>query len=108
MILAFGRRGEAMEDNREPTRRVAWLALGLFIAGFLLPFVTYAILVSRLVGLSHQLAVNVAAGIGAVCELLALILGVIGWRYMPAKVAASGAGVMIGLVVFAAVAWVVR
>ncbi len=35
-------------------------------------------------------------------------LGVIAWRHLPAKVAAGGAGVVIGLVVFAAVAWVVR
>ena len=95
-------------ENRATTRRVAWLALGLFIAGFLLPLVIYAILVSRLLGLSHQFAVNVTAGIGAVCELLAVILGVIGWRHLPAKVAAGGAGVVFGLVMFAAVAWVVR
>jgi hypothetical protein len=97
-----------MVDNRGTTRWVAWLALGLFIAGFLLPAITYATFVSRPLGLSHQQAVNLAAGIGAVCDLLALLMGVIGWRHLPAKVAAGGAGVVIGLVVFAAVAWVVR
>jgi hypothetical protein len=104
---SFGPRGVAMVDERGTTRSIGWLALGLFIAGLLLPFVSYAILISRLLGLSPQLALNVAAGIGAVCELLALILGVIGWRHLPAKVAAIGAGVVIGLV-FAAVALVQR
>src|SRR5690349_21179321 len=97
-----------MVENREMTRRVAWLALGLFISGLLLPFVIYAILVSRLLGLAHYQAVNVAAGVGAGCELLALILGLIGLRHLPAKVATGGAVVVIGLVVFAAMAWVGR
>jgi hypothetical protein len=97
-----------MVDNRETTQRIAWLALGLFIAGLLLPLFIYAILVSRLLGVSHHQAVSVAAGVAAMCELLALILGLIGLRHLPAKVAAGGAAVLIGLVVFVAVAWVGR
>jgi hypothetical protein len=97
-----------MVENRETTRPIAWLALGLFMAGLLLPFVIYAILVSRLLGLAHYQAANVAAGVGAGCELLALMLGLIGLRHLPAKVAAGGAVVVIGLVAFAALAWVGR
>jgi hypothetical protein len=97
-----------MVENLETTRRVAWLALGLFMAGLLLPFVIYAILVSRLLGLAHYQAVNLAAGVGAGCELLALVLGLIGLRHLPAKAAAGGAVVVIGLVAFAALAWVGR
>ncbi len=97
-----------MVENRETTRRVAWLALGLFMAGLLLPFVIYAILVSRLLGLAHYQAVNVAASVGAGCELLALLLGLSGLRHLPAKVAVGGAVVVIGLAAFAALAWVGR
>lgn len=97
-----------MVENRESTRRIAWLALGMFIAGSFLPFVIYAVLVSQFLGLSHKQAVNVVAGMGAGCELLALILGVMTWRHLPAKVATGGAGVVIALVVFATVAWLAR
>ena len=97
-----------MVDNRSPMRRIAWVAIGLFVAGLLLPFITYAIFVSRWMEVPHQRAVNIAAGIGAACELLALALGVIGWRHVPGKVAAIGAGGLIGLVALAVVTWMFR
>ena len=90
------------------TRRIARVALGLFVAGLLLPFVVYAILVSRLLEMPHQKAVNVAAVVGAVCELSAFISGVIGWRHPTGKVAVIGSCLLIGLVMFAATAWVFR
>ena len=89
-------------------RRIAWVALGLFIAGLLLPFIGYALFVSRWMELPHQRAVNIAAGIGAVCELLALALGIVGWRTVPGKVAAIGAGALIGLVILATVTFLFR
>ena len=97
-----------MTDDRDKTLRIGWLALGLFVGGLLLPFVVYPVLVSRLVELPHQRAVNISAAIGAVCELLALILGVVGWRHPPGKVAGIGSGVLIGLVLFALAAFVFR
>lgn len=97
-----------MLDDHDSTRQIAWLALGLFVAGLLIPFALYAVLVSRFLGLPHQLAVNIAAGVGAACVLLGLILGVVGWRHPPGKVAAIGSGVEIGLIVSMFVAFVTR
>ena len=97
-----------MADDRGATLRIGWLALGLFAGGLLLPFAVYTVLVSRLVELPHQRAINISAAIGAVCELLALALGVAGRRHLPGKVAGIGSGVLIGLVLFALAAFVLR
>ena len=97
-----------MAGDFDATRPIGWLALVLFVGGLLLPFAIYPILVSRFVELPSQRAVNVSAMIAGGCELLALVLGVVGWRHPPGKVAGLGAGVLIGLARFAAVAWILR
>ena len=96
-----------MADGRNDARRIAWLALILFVVGVLLPFAVYPVLI-RLAELPHQLAVNISAVIGAVCEVLALVLGILGRRHLPGKVARIGSGVLIALVLFGLVAWVFR
>ena len=95
-----------MTDDQTANSRIAWLALGLFIAGLLLPFVLYAILVSRLLELPDQRAGNIAGWVGIVSELLALAFGVIGWRHAPGKIAGIGSGVLIGLLLLAFVAYI--
>lgn len=93
--------------DRETTRRIAWLALFLFIGGLLLPLVIYPLL-CYLAGLPHRSAINLASAFWAICELLALILGVVGRRQLPGRIAAIGSGLVIALVVFAIAAFVFR
>ena len=77
-----------MESRRSDSELMAWLALVLLIAGLLLPFAAYPVLVV-LVLILHQAAAQLSAAIGMACESLALILGVVGRRYLPGKVAGS-------------------
>ena len=91
-----------MESRRSDSELIAWLALVLFIAGLLLPFAAYPVLVG-LVLIPHQAAAQLSAAIASVCELLALILGFVGRRYLPGKVAGIGSGVIVGLTLFALV-----
>src|SRR5262249_31230226 len=107
-LVRSAKGGLWMAGDIGATRQIGWLALVLFVGGFLLPFAVSPLLVSRLVELPHQRAVNLSAGIAGVCELLALVLGVVGWRHPPGKVAGIGAGVLIGLVLLATVAFVLR
>jgi hypothetical protein len=97
-----------MAGDRSDTQRIAWLALIFFVGGLLLPFALYPILVSRFVELPHQLAIGISVATGAVCELLALALGVVGRRHLPGKVAGVGSGVLIGLTLFGIVALMFR
>lgn len=92
--------------HRDQARAIAWLALSLFVAGVLLPFVIYP--VCRFLGFAEQPAARVAAGFGAVCEVLALTFGVVGRRSLPGKLAAAGSGAIIALVAFAFAAFVFR
>jgi hypothetical protein len=88
-------------------RRIAWLALILFVGGLILPFAAYPCL-TRLAELPHQRAAVLSAAIGATCELLALALGIVGRRHLPGKIAGVGSGVLISLTVIGLATWVLR
>ena len=96
-----------MVNDRSDARRLAWLAVGLFVGGLLLPFASYVVLTGA-AGLPQQRALNISAALGAVCELLALALGVVGWRHLPGKVAGVGSGLLIGMVLLGFVALMFR
>ena len=96
-----------MADDRSDTQRIAWVALILFVGGLLLPFFVYPAL-TQLAELPLQRAINISAAIGAICELLALLLGIVGRRHLPGKVAGIGSGVLIGLTLLATLLFVFR
>jgi hypothetical protein len=93
--------------ERDDVRGIAWLALGMFVGGLVLPFVAYPVLL-RLAAVSHQVAIRSSAWLGLVCELLALVLGVAGWRRLPGKVGGIGSGVLLGLVLIAVACFLYR
>jgi hypothetical protein len=102
-----GWKEKRMVENSNDTSRLSWVALGLFIGGLLLPFLIYPIL-TGLLNVPHQTALNIAAGFGGVCELGGLTIGLAGWRYLPGKVAVIGSGVVISLVVISIIFWLFR
>jgi hypothetical protein len=95
-----------MRDGTSTTRSLAWVALSLFVAGLLMPFLLFAAL--RLAKLPPTAAAQIAFGFGTASELLAFVLGLVGWRHTPGKVAFLGAGFVVGLTAFAVVSFVFR
>jgi hypothetical protein len=89
------------------TRPARW-AFFLFIAGLLLPFCAYAVLVGGLLNWPDKMAAKFAVFLCAACELLAIVTGVIGWRHILGKTATVGSGMIIGLMAFASVMWLAR
>jgi hypothetical protein len=80
---------------------IARLALVLFIIGLLVPLLIAALNValSRQGGAAAETAGLRAIGFGFVCEILALVLGIIGRRHVSWKVGMMGGGVTLGLAV---------
>jgi hypothetical protein len=95
-----------MSTSSGTVRGIAWLALFLFVGGLLLPFVLIVAL--TFASMSVDSAAPVAMGFGVLSELLGFALGLVGWRHVPGKVAAIGAGLVVGLVSFATVSLLFR
>lgn len=98
---------ETVPMVRDESRRIAWLALALFVGGLVLPVVAFPVLV-HVVAVSHQVAIRSSAGLGLACEALALVLGVAGWRHLPGKVAGLGSGALLGLILLGLASWFFR
>ena len=96
-----------MADEGHSSRRIGWLALSLFVGGLLLPFALYELL-KEVVKMPIDRSSYLSLGVGAVCELMALIFGVVGWRHPNGKVAGIGSGALIGLTLFVTVAFFFR
>jgi hypothetical protein len=96
-----------MVDNTNDTSRLSWVALGLFIGGLLLPFLIYPIL-TGLLNIPHQTALNIAAGFGGVCQVGGFTIGLVSWRCLPGKVAGIGSGAAISLVLLSLLLWIFR
>jgi uncharacterized protein (TIGR03067 family) len=85
-----------MQESSSTTRRVAWVALVLFVAALLLSSAMFVVFVNLGdVSRTSVATITTAAGVGF-AWLLALILGVVGWRHAAGKVAAIGA-VLLGV-----------
>lgn len=84
-----------MNANSGYRRLFAILSLGLFVAGLLVPFAIAATGQTQL-----------AIGFGAVTEILALLFGLLGLPYAPARVAViSNAVLVVGAGIAAAIQW---
>jgi hypothetical protein len=80
-------------DNANDTDRalIARCALWLFIAGLLVPFAIAALIVTFSgTPAAADTAAPLALGFGLVCELLALVLGIVGRRYVSGKTGMIG------------------
>ncbi|MGA2033217.1 MAG: hypothetical protein ABSG68_13245 [Thermoguttaceae bacterium] len=80
-------------DNVNDTDRafIARCALGLFIAGLLVPFLIEVMIVTF--SGSHaatDTAAPLALGFGLICEVLAFVLGIVGRRYASGKTGMIG------------------
>jgi hypothetical protein len=102
-----------MHDSKGSRRLIiARISLVLFILGVLTPLLTaLAILRSQkliyvnTVGVGNSArplqgldaAIVLAIGIGFLCELLAFLLGIFGWRHVSGKIGLIGGFIMAGL-----------
>jgi hypothetical protein len=86
-----------MNDASSTTRGVVQVALLLFVGGLLLPFATFVLLASFVdVPRTSTATISMAGGVGF-AWFLALVVGVVGWRYAAGKVTAFGAVTLAGL-----------
>ena len=77
---------------------IAKCALVLFVSGLLAPFLIAALVLACSGSRSEDAAVALAVGFGFACEVLALILGIVGRRHTSGKI-----GILGGVIMFVAV-----
>ncbi len=83
-----------MSETELNDKLFGYLALGLFVAGLLVPFLI-ALFASE----------DIAFGFGIVAEVLALVFGILGWRQKTGKVAVIGISALLVLAVFSYFLW---
>jgi uncharacterized protein (TIGR03067 family) len=92
-----------MHDGSSTSRGIAWTALVLLVGGLLLPFAAFLVLIGFTnVSRTSAATITMAVGVGF-AWLLALVLGVVGWRHPAGKITSIGA-VVLG-VLATAVVW---
>ena len=82
-----------MDDNKltKGRLRAANCSLVLFILGFLVPLVIFlAVPKPPDTGTVAFTVISIAVGGSLICELLAVVLGIVGWRHVQGKIGTIG------------------